>query len=424
MGEIVGILDAVLAGIRATEAEVQAWVLIDEEVARLQAGMIEARIEAGESLALAGLTVGIKDIIDVAGFPTVAGFAPFEGRIAERDAPVVSKLRQAGALILGKTATTQFAAGDPSKTRNPWNLERTPGGSSAGSAAAVGAYQVDVALGTQTAGSVLRPSAFCGIVGFKPGFGWTPTAGIIPYAITLDTVGIHARSVQQAARVYDALARLELPRAGSCEPIGPPRIGIWADALAHSEERMRAGVIDAIEHLADAGANVSDAVAPFSFDNLIAMHSIISRAEGAAAHSHLIARHADDYSPKVRAMVETGMALPADVYVRAQRLRDQARIETVEAWSRFDIIAIPTSDTVAPDRSTTGNHALQAIATMLGLPSLTLPIGFNPDYLPLGMQLIGTHPEADAHLLRVARWVETHMPRLPRPPHGVQRVKK
>jgi aspartyl-tRNA(Asn)/glutamyl-tRNA(Gln) amidotransferase subunit A len=247
--------------------------------------------------------------------------------------------------------------------------------------------------------------------------------GIIPYAVTLDTLGIHTRSVEHAAKLYDVLARPGLPRAGDCVAIGPPRVGIWADALAHSEELMRAGVVDAIEHLVSCGAIVSDAVAPFSFDNLIAMHSIISRAEGAAAHSQLIAQYSEEYSPKVRAMVETGMALPADVYVRAQRLRDQARSETVEAWSRFDVIAIPTSDVAAPDRATTGNHALQAVATMLGLPSLTLPIGFNPEYLPLGMQLIGTHPEADAHLLRVARWVETHMPRLPRPPHGVQRVK-
>ncbi len=422
MENLTGILEATLAGIRSTDDEIQAWVLVDEVGARSQVEIVERRVAAGEDLPLYGLMVGIKDIIDVVNIPTVAGFAPYEGRIAVCDAPVVSRLRKAGATIVGKTVTTLFAAGDPSRTRNPWNLERTPGGSSAGSAAAVGAYQVDVALGTQTAGSVLRPSAFCGVVGFKPSFGWTPTAGIIPFAVSLDTVGIHARSVVHTARVYDALADGDLPRAGTCDAIGPPRIGVWSDGLAHAEERMRAGFVDAIEHLSGTGAIIGDAVAPYSFDNLLAIHSIISRAEGAAAHSQLIGDHVSSYSPKVRALVETGMALPADVYIRAQRLRDQARAETIATWSQFDVVAIPTSDTAAPDLSTTGNHALQAVATLLRLPSITLPIGFNSDYLPIGIQLIGAGENADVHLLQVARWVESHMPRMPRPPHGVQKT--
>ena len=420
MGAITEILDRTLAGIHATDDDVRAWVAIDEELAYSDARMIEARLERGEDLPLAGLTVGIKDIIDVAGLPTVAGFTPFEGRLVNRDAPLVARLREAGALIVGKTVTTQFAASDPSKTRNPWNLERTPGGSSAGSAAAVGAWQVDVALGTQTGGSVLRPSAFCGVTGFKPGYGWTSMEGVIPYAVSLDTLGIHARSVRHAARVYDVLARPGLPRCGGCAAIGPPRIGVWADALAHASEAMRAAVIDAVEHLAKEGAIVTDAIAPYSFDNLVAMHAIIIRAEGAAAHSQLHQRHAEHYAPNVRATIEIGMALPADAYIRAQRLRDHARAATVNAWSRFDVIAIPTSDDAAPGLETTGNPALQAVITMLGLPAITLPIGFNADYLPLGIQLVGTHPGADVHLLRVARWAETHLPQMPRPPHGVQ----
>lgn len=414
-------IDAAFSGIAETDDALHAWVVVDEVSAQEQVRLVEARLGAGEHLPLAGVTVGIKDIIDVASVPTMAGFEPFARRVAKRDAAAVARLRQAGAIILGKTVTTQFASADPSPTRNPWNLERTPGGSSAGSAAAVAARQVDIALGTQTGGSVLRPSAFCGIVGFKPGYGWTSTSGVLPLAVSLDTIGIHARSVAEAARVYDVLARPDLPRSGSCEPIGPARIGIWADAVAHAQERMRAGVIDAIEHLANDGAIVVDAVAPVSFDNLSAIHAVIIRAEAAAAHSELFARHMDDYLPSIRATVETGMALPVDVYVRALRLREQVRAEIMEAWSKFDLIAIPASESAAPDLSTTGNPALLAIATLLGFPSLTLPIGFNPEYLPLGIQLIGTHPGDDVRLLRLARWVESHMPRLPRPPHAVGR---
>ena len=416
MGEIADRVPAILNDIQQTDGDVQAWVCIDEDRVHAQARLIDARLESGEELPLAGLTVGIKDIIDVHGLPTVAGFEPFADRIPERDAPAVAALRRAGALIVGKTVTTQFASSDPSKTKNPWNLEHTPGGSSAGSAASVAAHHVDLALGTQTGGSVLRPSAYCGITGFKPGFGWISTAGVVPFAVSLDTVGIHTRSVAVAARAYDAMARPDLPRAGSADPVGPPRLAIWADALSHAGERMRVAVVDAIEALAHEGAIIRNTVAPVSFDNLLAIHTVISRTEAGAAHSELIFQHPDDYAPKVRSMVESGLALPADVYVRALRLRNQFRREIIDLWSPYDAIAIPTSESAAPDLSTTGNHSLQAIATLLGLPSITLPIGFNPDYLPLGLQFIGTHPETDVHLLRVARWVEQHMPRMPKPP--------
>ena len=258
-----------------------------------------------------------------------------------------------------------------------------------------------------------------GIIGFKPSHGWLPTDGVIPYAPSLDTIGLHARSVNDIVAAYNALADPHMSHVHG-GPIGPPRLAIWADALAHANERMRAGVIDAIEAIANEGATIADTVAPFSFDNLLAIHTIISRAEGAASHSELIATHAAHYAPRVRSMVETGMALPADVYIRANYLRDQARREIAGIWSPFDAIIIPTSESAAPDLSTTGSHNLQAAATLLGLPSITLPIGFNADYLPIGFQLIGTAPGSDAHLLRTAAWVAQHMPQMPRPNHGVQ----
>ncbi|MDQ3549790.1 MAG: amidase, partial [Chloroflexota bacterium] len=187
MNDATNATDTALAEIQRTESRVQAWVHIDDGHALFQAADIDRRVDTGEALPLAGLTVGIKDIIDVEEMPTRAGFAPFVGRIATRDSSVSARLRAAGATIVGKTTTTQFAVADPTVTRNPWNLDRTPAGSSSGSAAAVASSHVDLAIGSQTAGSTLRPAAFCGVVGFKPSFGWTSRAGMVPLADTLDT---------------------------------------------------------------------------------------------------------------------------------------------------------------------------------------------------------------------------------------------
>lgn len=411
-------VEASLRAIEDTDDSIHAWVVVDADGARRQADLVQQRRDAGAELPLAGRTVGVKDIIDVAGSPTGAGFAPFSGRIATSDAPAVTALRDAGAIIIGKTVTTQFAAGDPPVTLNPWNLLRTPGGSSSGSAAAVAARQVDLALGTQTAGSVLRPAALCGIVGFKPSFGWISMDGVLPYAYSLDTLGIHARSVPDLALVYDVLARPALPRAGGCVPTPAPRIGVWADALAQADEPMREATIDAIRALGAAGAAIFDATCPVSFKNLMAIHGVIMRAEAAAAHQALFQTHPDDYAPRLRSVIETAWAMPADAYPRALLVREHIREEISHWWSSFDLIAIPTSQGPATETVITGNPELQAVATLLGYPSITIPMGLDHDGLPLGIQLIGTHRGADVALLRAARWVEALMPRMPAPPHA------
>lgn len=403
--------------IRATESELRAWVFFDEADALRQAEWVDAAVKSGTHLPLAGMTVGVKDIFDAAGFQTLAGFKPFSRRPpATRDAEAVALLRAAGAVIIGKTETTQFAAGDPAPTRNPWNLERTPGGSSSGSAAAVAARHVTAALGTQTGGSVLRPAAYCGVLGFKPSYGWASRAGLIPLAPALDHVGVFARSVGDLARLYDVLALRERPRCGVNTPLNAPRIGVWADPLARASESMRAAVIDAIQDLTKAGATVLDASCPVSFQNLLAVHHTLMWSDMAAVHRKLIERYPDDYSPRLRTSIEVGSAVPVSAYVTATALREQVLERVQRNWSAYDLVIIPTTEAAPPGPETTGNTELQAVITLLGLPAISMPIGFDHEGLPLAMQLIGTRRGADVELLRAALWAETIMPTMPAPP--------
>ena len=409
-----------LAEIERTEARVRAWVHVAANLAQSQAADIDRRAGSDESLPLAGLTVGIKDIIDVADMPTRAGFKPFADRIAATDAAVSAALRAAGATIVGKTTTTQFAVADPTVTRNPWNLDRSPAGSSSGSAAAVAAGHVDLAIGSQTAGSTLRPAAFCGVVGFKPSFGWTSRAGMIPLADTLDTVGVIARCVVHAAFLFDALADAGLERARDCEPEMPARIGFWNDAAHLATPEVRRLVEAALTRAIEAGVIVEDASAPAAYHDLLAIHHITMLVDAAATHEQLFRRLPDAYGPRVRSFVETGMAIPGHTYARAQILRHEYRDTALAKWSSFDVIALPTAETPATGLESTGSPALQAVVTLFGLPSISLPVGLSPDGLPVGLQLVATTALGNVRLLRIARWMEGLLDPLPAVPTELQ----
>lgn len=408
-----------LAEIQRTEESVRAWVLVHSEAALAQAADIDGQFSDGDSLPLAGLTVGVKDIVDIAGMPTTARFKPFTNRIVSTDSSVAAGLRTAGATIVGKTTTTQFAVADPTATRNPWNLDRTPAGSSSGSAAAVAAGHVDLAIGSQTAGSTLRPAAFCGVVGFKPSFGWTSRRGMIPLADTLDTVGLITRSVAHAALLFDALADADIERAGACEPEMPARIGFWEDAAQLATDDVRHLIDAALTRAIEAGATVENAQPPAAYRDLLAIHHITMLVDGAAAHEKLFRQHPAAYDPRVRSFVETGMAIPGHAYVRAQMLRREYRERALTDWAGFDAIALPTAETPAPGLESTGSPALQAVVTLFGLPSISLPAGLSPDGLPVGLQLVSTTALGNARLLRIARWLESLLDPLPAVPTGI-----
>ncbi|HUZ48442.1 MAG TPA: amidase [Candidatus Dormibacteraeota bacterium] len=363
---------------------IEAWVFIDPNPA-----------PAGEG-PLAGLTCGIKDVIDVGGMPTRFG-VDFHDMSPTADAPCVAALRDAGAAILGKTHTTAFAYLDPAPTRNPHDPARTPGGSSAGSAAAVAAGHVDFALGTQTVGSTLRPASFCGVVGFKPSYGRISTRGILPLAHSLDHVGIIARDVGMVTRV----ARVLIPSLTSA--VAPERPLIAVDMELFSEyygDEAHAALEGFAHRLADFADVVPrdfGAVARATLDPL----KTIVAFEVAAALPFLRER---DRPPEICALVRRGEAIDEDAYRAALDLREELRLKLAPLFSGIDAL-LTTCVGPAPSRETTGDARSQAPWSFFGTPSLTLPVGRSRDGLPIGAQLVAP-AGMDAKLLALAERFE------------------
>jgi aspartyl-tRNA(Asn)/glutamyl-tRNA(Gln) amidotransferase subunit A len=421
----VELVQALLARIAATEPRVQAWETLDADGALAQARRCDDAALRGHGGPLNGVPLGVKDIYHVAGLPTRAGCPALYDRTPAEDAEPVRRLRLAGAVILGKTVTTAFATVDPPRTRNPWDPERTPGGSSSGSAAAVAARQVPAALGTQTAGSVLRPAAYCGAIGVKPTFGRISRRGIIPLAWSLDHVGFIVRSVADAAALLAVLAGHDPADPGSrdrptehylaavANP-APPRLAVVEDLLERAEPAVRAHTEQTVMRLLRAGAAVQFVRLPEPFERLLAVHQIILQVETAAVHARLHAERAADYPPRLRATVEVGQLIPGEAYLRAQRLRARLRAGLRALFERADCLAMPTASNVAPDPSTTGDVRFQAIWSLLGLPALSLPSGLSAERLPFGLQLVAA-PWAESTLLAAARWCEQQLGPLPAP---------
>ena len=385
-----GGLAACLAAIAAREAEVRAWEHVDRGAAPSRAGG-----------ALAGVPVGVKDIVDVAGMPCARGSPIYAGRVPERDAACVARLRAAGAIILGKTVTTEFATWKPPVTANPHNRERTPGGSSSGSAAAVAAGMAPLALGTQTAGSVIRPAAFCGVVGFKPSYGSVSMDGVKALAPSLDTLGWFAHSVAGAARLAAVFGIDEAP-AGP-----PPRV-----ALCRTREWDRAGAaaraaLDrALAAFAAAGAETFEVEMAAPFNRLNEAQTDIMNAEAAESLAWERATHGGMLSAGLRKMLDEGAALAPARLAKARARAAECRAREAELFDGADILLGASAPGEAPLRAVTGGPAFNRPWTVLGTPCLTLPFGAGPAGLPLGVQLIARRG-ADASLLAWARWAET-----------------
>ena len=415
-----GLVEACLARVDACEARVQAWALVDRAGAVEAAGRLDREVREGRFRGpLHGVPVGLKDIIHVAGLKTTAGARGFADTIPSEDAPCVARLREAGAVILGKLQTTEFAFSDPAVTRNPWHPARTPGGSSAGSAAAVAARMVPAALGSQTVGSVLRPAAFCGVVGVKPTYGWVSRRGVVPLAWSLDHVGVFTRSVADAALMVSVLAGHDPADPGSISLSAPaiaalvaaparhpPRLGLIGEPfLARATPEARGHLGDVARTLKAHGAQVEPVQLPSLMEVMYSAVITVSRAEVGAIHADSHARHAAAYRPRIRAGIELGQCIPADVYLRAQRIRRQARRDLAPLLARYDALVMPSAPGPAPDRSTTGDAAFNGPWTGLGVPTVSVPSGLGADGLPLGTQLIGA-PLGEARLLAAARWIE------------------
>ena len=388
-----------------------------------------ARERAAEAAAgafhgpLHGVPVALKDIFDVAGMPTRAGAAAFAHRRPDTDAASVGRLRAAGAVILGKVTTTTFALMDPSPTGNPWNVAHTPGGSSSGSAAAVAARMAALALGSQTVGSVLRPAAFCGVVGFKPTHGRISAVGVVPLSWSNDHVGIFGRAVEDAALALQILAGPDRADPySSSAPVddylsslgglsspggGPaPRIGVLRALVERAQPETASHLDEVARRLAAAGAQVTDVVLPPSFAGIHDSGQVVVRSEAAAYHAPNFPRLAEEYPPKIREALHHGRELRATELLAAQAHRRRFREEMAPIALRHDALLTPTALGPAPrGLESTGDPYFCAPWSHAGMPAIALPSGIAREGLPLSLQLVGG-AFAEARLLAAAAWVE------------------
>jgi Asp-tRNA(Asn)/Glu-tRNA(Gln) amidotransferase A subunit family amidase len=408
---------ACLARIEAREAEVQAWAFLDPEHALRQAHAADEWRKGGRPLGpLHGMPIGVKDIIDTADMPTENGTVLHAGRRPRADATLVSLLRAAGAVILGKTVTTELAVYSPNKTRNPHRPEHTPGGSSSGSAAAVADGMVPLAIGTQTNGSVIRPASFCGVYGFKPSHGLIPRTGVLTQSPPLDTVGVMAADLEGLALLAEPLMAFDAKDRAS-QPHAPPRLlevlqapppvppllafvrsPVWDQAA----EDTRAGFAELVDVL---GERVEEVALPASFDDAIELHRTIMEADLAKNFAREYERGRDQLSARLCEMIEAGQRVLAVDYNRALERAVALTAALDELFTRYDAILTPAAPGEAPHGlGSTGSPVFCTIWTLCGVPAVTLPLLTGASGMPIGVQLVGAKGD-DARLLRTARWL-------------------
>ncbi len=411
------LVEACLARVRETDAQVEAWAFLDPDYALAQARAADdLRLSGQPTGPLHGVPVGIKDIIDTADMPTENGSVLHAGRTPSRDAVVITMLRAAGAVIMGKTVTTEFATRTPGKTRNPHHPGHTPGGSSSGSAAAVAAGMVPLALGSQTGGSVIRPAAYCGVYGFKPTRGLIPRHGMFALSQTLDHVGLFARTLDDIALLLEQVCgyderdphsqlRAQVPyRQVAAEE--PPLTPMFAFVKTPRWDAVDADAKDAfaelVEHL---GAQVEE-LDLSAAEDAFEWHRVIMDAEMAVNLRREWDKGAAQLSPSLRARLERGRDVRATDYLRAQAAIPSLNESFDELFTqRYDAIITPAAAGTAPaGLESTGEPTFNSLWTLCGTPAINLPVMQGANGLPLGVQLVGRQ-NTDARLLRTARWL-------------------
>lgn len=405
------------------EGDIMAWAWIDPDRA-LQRALAADRAHAlrsrfasddpvdalppAERGVLSGVPVGVKDVIETAGIPTGMGSPVYRDWVPEQSAELVDALDASGAFVMGKTVTTEFAFMVPNKTRNPWNPARTPGGSSSGSAAAVACGMVPAAIGTQTNGSVIRPAAFCGVVGFKPGMGTISTKGMLAFSPTFDQPGVFARDVSDAALLASWLTRHDgeighLPVPLRVAPtLAAVRSPVWEQAQPEQRERFAAD----IAILRRAGATIQERELPSAFDDGRRIHRTIMLYEAARLCARVRDHNRSGFSEFLNRALDEGAATADADYAAAMRAR-AALIAQLAAFIGDGCAGIitPPAAGEAPTIDTTGDPAFCSLWTLCGGPCLSLPTGLGPNGMPLGLQLVGRDGETN-YLLAVAAWCE------------------
>lgn len=393
------LVTACLERIAARESQVGAWEYLDPERALAQARACDRRPPQG---VLHGVPVGVKDLIDTCDMPTTYGSPIYAGYRPSWDAASVALLRHAGAVIMGKTVTTEFAMFTPGKTANPHHVGHTPGGSSSGSAAAVADHMLPLALGTQTAGSIIRPASFCGVVGYKPTHGQFPLAGIKALSQTLDTLGGFARRVEDLALLRSVFVgdQATLPALDR-----PPRIGLWqTPQWPQATPDTRTALTSAAQLLAAAGAEVREVQLPTAFDTLAAAQETVQVFEGARCCAYELAQHRAQLSTKLLELLAPAEGITYAMYTEALALAATCRQQLEGLWRDYDVLLVPSAPGEAPaGLEATGNPLFNRMWTLLHTPAVSLPGRTGAHGLPVGIQLVGPL-QADACVLAVAAW--------------------
>lgn len=397
------LVEACLDRIAAREGQVHAWEALDVEGARKRADMLDRR--ARPVGPLHGIPLAVKDIISTKSMPTTCGSPIYRDHVVGKDAACVTQLVKAGAIVLGKSVTTEFAGGHAGKTHNPHDLRHTPAGSSSGSAAAVADFMVPVGYGTQTAGSVIRPGAFNGVVAYKGTYGWADMTGVKTYARSLDTLGFFTREANDLA-----LIRAAYGHAAADPPKQPPRIGFirtpwWEIADPYNQKNM----LEAARALRAAGARVLEWSAPESWTSLVQAQNRIMTKEATQSYARERARFSHLFSPTMKGVMVEGDAVTHRRYADAKKRKRVAVAQLDDAWQKFDLLLAPAAKGEATaGLGNTGDPIFNRFWTLLGTPCIALPFNTGPFGLPLSVQLVGRHG-SDDRLIAWARWVEARL---------------
>lgn len=406
------IVDACLERVAAREDTVGAWAFLDPDLARAQADAADELRAAGKATPLTGLPVGIKDIIDTADMPTECGSRLCAGRRPDKDATLVGLLRRAGAVIMGKTVTTEFALSAPGKTTNPHDAARTPGGSSSGSAAAVADFMVPLAIGSQTGGSMLRPASYCGVYGFKPTFATISRAGMSPLSRRLDHPGIYARAPEDVALAAAVLMRRDPAdrdmrghvRFDAAEPpTRTPRLAfVRGPVWDQGDGDMRAAIAALARDLGDC---VTECDLPPPLAEAPACHGVIMNGAVAASLGPYFDRDAAGLDPVTRERIERGLGVTARDYLTALEQAEDMQAALDGFFRDFDAVLTPASPGQAPrDLRRTGSAVFNGYWTLMGVPAVSVPVLRGADGMPIGVQLVGPRGD-DGEVLALARWL-------------------
>lgn len=355
---------------------------------------------------LHGVPVGVKDIIDTVDFPTSYGSPMFKSHVPEKNAICINRLTNAGAIILGKTVSTEFAYLNPGKTRNPHKPEHTPGGSSSGSAAAVADFHVPCALGTQTAGSIIRPASFCGVTGYKPGIHSYPIDGIHPFAPSFDTLGSFTRSVTDLLMLHNVLSGKEI----ISRSVKPAHIALIKSPVWHQAQPETVAMMTSLEkQLRSASLHVDEPELDSVFDHIHEAHVSVMLYECTRSLHKIYERDSTQLSAKLKADFEKGLQITAEQVEESRQCIQKCKVKIGEVLSPYDLILTPSAPGYAPEGlETTGDPVFNRMWTALTLPCISLPVPGKDKTLPLGVQLIGKQYE-DAELLNHALWLESFL---------------